>query len=230
MRKDVLVTTFVVIALYIIGCENVTSLSVQPMEIEFQSIGQEIKLDVKALNQQGIEVKNPKIIFRSRDPEVAEVTFDGRVIARSNGATTIEVISGEAMEFVHVKVRLPETLIIRPNSLLLNIAGVKKLTPLLLDKLGQEIKGVQFKFTSSDPEGLKVSSDGTIVAVKEGKYEVKVEALGKVAQVKVEVPPFIPPYERGKITTKKLTKKKGEGSEEKVEYEDPRLQLFNNLP
>ena len=226
--KKYLFSLHILVYLFL-GCQKVSSIEVQPMEIEFQSIGQSLKLEIKALDQHGVEIKEPELVIKSRDPSVAEITPDRTVIARGAGTTTIEIRSGDAMEFVHVKVRLPDRLIIKPNSFRLNLAGVKKLKPKLVDKMAEEIKGVKFEFRSSDPSGLKVDPDGTVTALKEGNYEITITALEKKAVVKVEVPPYIPPWEKGKKKRRKRRVIKKSEQEEREYYEDPRLQIFDKL-
>lgn len=225
-----LASLLILLSLFLfINCDNINSISVAPLNVNFQKVGQSITLDFKALDRKEIEISDAKFNFISRDTNIAGVDDKGVITAHGDGETTIEVTSGKISEYVHVKVILPQKLIVEPQSLTLNLAAVQKLKAKLVDRNGNEINGINYQFVASDPTAIKVEPDGTLLAVKEGEYDVTVTAGDKSVKVHIVVPIF--------DTSEGAPKKTGSGRsrdaielEQQQQREDPRLKLFDNLP
>lgn len=176
------------VAVLLGACEQATSIGVNPAEINLGSEGATMDIEAEPRTRQGLAAKGVAVTFRSRDPNVATVSPSGTVTAVAHGTTTIEVqVEGtEVMEFVHVVVRLPDQVEVRPTSTTCYIGGVKRLAAKVLDRGGKEIRPVDITWSSSDVTKATVA-DGEVTGVNEGEVTISATALGLEGTSKINV-------------------------------------------
>lgn len=164
------------------------SVAVTPTEVNMSSAGATIQIDAEPRDRLGARVNGAVLAYRSRAPEVASVSSTGLVRAEGHGTTTIvvQVEGTELMEFVHVTVRLPERVDIRPGATTCYIGGLKQLKARVLDHSGKAFQNVHFDWSSSDETKARVDN-GEVVGIEEGEVEITATAMGLKATSKISV-------------------------------------------
>lgn len=167
---------------------EVRSLAVTPGEIHLSRVGATMQIDAEPRDKLGAKVKGSVISFLSREPMVASVSSTGLVTAKTHGTTTvvIQVEETEVMEFVHVTVRLPEKIVVRPGATTCYIAGVKRFDATVLDQSGRPFKNVDFEWSISDETKARMD-DGELVGIEEGDVAVTAKAMGLEGTAKVNI-------------------------------------------
>ena len=155
MLRSVVIAAIIGVAtsLSLVACRpRVQSLSLNPSEINLGQVGATLQIEAEPRDRLGARVGEAIVSYRSRDPEIASVSSTGLVTARGSGTTTIvvQVEGSEAMEFVHVEVRVPERLELRPTATTCYIGGLKRLEAQVLDHNGKVFSNVHFDWSSSD--------------------------------------------------------------------------------
>jgi hypothetical protein len=69
--------------------------------------GEQVPLSIAVTDENGDVIASPELLFRSADPEVAQVSPDGYVTAGEQGLTNVFVTSGGLRDQVEVRVHTP---------------------------------------------------------------------------------------------------------------------------
>ncbi len=129
------------------------------------------------------------LAWSSVDPAVATVDAAGRVTGVAPGQTQVQVASGGITGSASVTVaRRPVLLEVEPTALTLALGATAPLTVRVLDANGEVISDAPVGWSSSAPQRVQVTSDGTVRAVGFGEATVTATSGSLSASVVVTVP------------------------------------------
>lgn len=134
------------------------------------------------------------IYYTSSNPGVVSVSATGLLTTGTPGTATITAKTFNkkkatcTVKVLDPSVPQPVKVQLDATSLTIGVKQKVKLNPQMLADDGSTINGADYTVTSSNKKKLKVSDDGTITAVKTGKFTVTVKAYnGVTAKCSVRV-------------------------------------------
>lgn len=167
---------------------SVSRIDVEPAEIALSKVGSTLQINAEPKDRRGAKLSGAIVNFRAREPSVATVSSSGLVTAVAHGTTTIEVrVEGtDYMEFVHVVVRLPEKIEVRPSSTPVYIGGQKVLTAKVLDHDDKVFNNIHIDWSTSN-EKIATVEDGTVTGLDEGEATITAKGMGIEGVSKIRV-------------------------------------------
>ena len=152
--------------------------------------------------------------YESSDTSIAEVTNEGKVIAKSTGsaiikATTVNGKTAEIQIVVEKNAKPIESIILEPKNVTLKVGETKALTVTITPSDTTDDKKVTF--TSSNSSVATVDEKGVITAKNVGTTTIKATTInGKSAEVSVVVENASKPIEKIEVTPTNVSLKVGE--------------------
>jgi hypothetical protein len=174
----------------VIGCgDEVKMVEVEPMTIEFKKTTQSEKIEPKAMDIRGIEIKNVPFTFSSENGSVAMVTGNGVVKPVGDGSTyvvarTPQGITGETF----VKVCLPNKLICDPTEELKLKVGVTGPIKCEVLDCNEEKVSAKIEFGVADETvSRSYEEDHIFVGLKVGDTHAVAKAFDFQQQIRIHV-------------------------------------------
>ena len=122
------------------------------------------------------DATNKELIYKSSDPEIAEVDENGNVTPKKPGTVTITITSKDnttITETVEVTVKNPVTELTAKDDFTIEIEEVENLDA----KVNEDATDKTLIYETSDPGVVKVDSDGNVVGVSEGTATITITSV-----------------------------------------------------
>jgi uncharacterized protein YjdB len=166
-----------------------SKLEIEPASVELLGVGKQAVLVAKVADEGGKELTNQPVTWSTSDNKVVNIE-EGKVTAKGSGEAEITATLGSLTATSKVKVTLPPVakFTIEPADYTIAKAGdAGKLKLVALDAQGQEIKGLNADWVSSDPQTVEVFESGQLHSIKKGRVKIKATYLDKSAEASVTV-------------------------------------------
>ena len=171
------------------GCQRVEKIKVSPERPLMSSRTEGLQLKAVALDKDGKELPDVRVIFKTMTPTMATVDGQGKVTAVQSGDATILMRAGRISRSVNIQIQIPKKIVIKPfvRNLMLGVRKQYKAT-VIDDRDQPMITGEGVKWSTSDPETITVDKYGNIKTVKEGRASITAFAAGikGVAEITVK--------------------------------------------
>jgi uncharacterized protein YjdB len=157
------------------------SIRVSPRKIVLYGIERSQRLTAQLLDSKGNPIEGGRVTWASSKPEVAAVDDAGRVVGKSEGKSNVTASAGEISSGVPVEVVDAAAIEIVPGQAVL--VGPAGTTLALVSKVkGSKNQTVPLRPTwkSSDEKVVKVTPDGTLTSVANGRASISAQ-LGDLA-------------------------------------------------
>jgi Tol biopolymer transport system component len=157
--------------------------------LAFASLGDSIQLTVRAKDAFGDEVAEPAVAWASSDFTVAEVSEQGMVVARGNGAARVIATLGALADTVSVTVgQVVAAGELSREGAVLAEGDTLRLVATFTDSLGSPVPDDWISWSSTNPRVLMVDSMGLVTARRAGgAAEVIASAGGRNEKAMVRV-------------------------------------------
>lgn len=170
---------------------TVVRIAIMPGSSAMDALGQTVQLTATAFDENGNPVADAPVIWSSSDSSVVTVDTDGLVAAVMNGRADIIATSGRARSNIVVTVsQVPARATLTPETAILtDVDETVQLTFSVLDRNGFAVPGIDFTWSSSDPEVAGVESMGRVTARLNGTTQITVvsDELSGSASIEVRI-------------------------------------------
>lgn len=168
--------------------ERLAHIEVKPASIVLDALGQTTRLKAAPTSNLGRVLPPVGVTWSSSDPEVAQVSSSGLVLAVDNGSATVtarsDTIEGVAVVEVHQKI---SAVSVRPDANPLAPGNHVPLRATALDRLGAVVHDATFTWGSSDAEVATVDDVGRVTALRVGTTQVEAHSAGASGSADVYV-------------------------------------------
>ena len=174
-----------------------TRITITPDSVTLTEIGQMVQLTAQVYDQNDNVITGALVTWRSLDFAVASVNSStGVVTARKSGTTPITARSGDAVQFVEVKVvQTPGSIVIESEKTTLTAIGeTHQLSARVLDTNKRTIEGADVNWQSGNADVARVNASGLLTAVNRGVAAITAtsgEVSGSIEMTVMQVPASI---------------------------------------
>jgi hypothetical protein len=177
-----------VLACVATACDKVDFIEIVPADVEFLSRGESKNLSARCMSRAGNRAERAMVAWRSKDPEIAEVSAKGIVTPKKSGVTEAIARYDDVEAAVPVRVAFVEK--------------VQVLNPLITIKEGGESVPIQLKFlglkdrdlgkrgatyTPRDKKIAAIVGGNAVLPLDVGTTTVDIQVDGITASVEVMV-------------------------------------------
>ena len=179
--------------LTIIGSPH--EIGIIPSRAELTAVGMTVQLNATVKDQKNQIVPDAIVNWSSSNSSVASVSSQGLVTARSNGTTTIRVVSGAKSFSADITVaQSPNTIKITPaNPPSITVGRTLRLTATVHDPQNYPIATARVNWLASNPSVATISSTGLVTARGNGRTTIIVSAGDLSHTVTITVPDTMGP-------------------------------------
>jgi len=162
--------------------------SLEPAALSLVGVPATQQLRLRLQDEVGREMAAREVVWRSADEGVVRVV-GGAVTAVAPGQTQVSAAAAGLTAAAAVEVRLPPFagLRVEPARLQLALGASARVAARAVDGTGQAVEGVPLRYSSSDERVVRVSADGTVTAIQQGRARVQASGGGRSAAVEVTV-------------------------------------------
>jgi len=166
------------------------SIQVSPRKVVLYGIDRSERLTAQLLDKKGQAVGSGRLSWASADRQIATVDDGGRIVSKGNGKTTVTASFGNLNVPVPVEVVDAASIEVVPaQATLVGPAGSSFTLNAAVKSSKSQPVSIRPTWSSSDPKVAKVSPDGVVTSVGNGKVAVtaRVGELQGAAEVSVLV-------------------------------------------
>ncbi len=179
MRRAVIICTGLLAVTSFCGCQRVEKIKVTPERPLISSKTDGLQLKAVALDKDGKELADVRVVFKTLTPTMATVDGQGKVTAVQSGDATILMLAGRISKSVNIQIQIAKKIVIKPFTRNLMLGVRKQYKATVIDDRDQPmITGEGVKWSTSDPETITVDKYGNIKTVKEGRATITAFAAG----------------------------------------------------
>ena len=152
----------------------VSSVTVAPMEANFEALGDTLRLTAEAIDANGSSVTDAEFSWASSDESVATVDATGLVTAIASGSVTITATSGSVSGSATVTVaqEVSSVAAVPAEASIAALGDTVRLTAEAFDANGSAVTDVEFSWESSDNSVAKVDASGLVTSVANGTVTI----------------------------------------------------------
>ena len=177
-----------VLACVATACDKVDFIEIAPADVEFLSRGESKNLSARCMSRAGNRAERAMVSWRSKDPEIAEVSAKGVVTPKKSGVTEAIAKYEDVESAIPVRVSFVEK--------------VEVLNPVITIKEGGESVPIQLKFlglkgrdlgkrgatyTPKDKKIAAIVGGNAVLPLDVGKTTVDIQVDGITASLEVTV-------------------------------------------
>lgn len=183
----ILLAIVVLLACTILGCEPpITSLEVTPKMMTLYNEADAQALTVKATDRDGVEVKDPLVVWKSSDPGIVAVDDKGGLSINGSGTTVITAVLDKLKQETTVTVDLCKKLTVEPLEVAVRPGATSTPVVRALNERNMP-SGAPIKWSVSDNNIASVDGNGMITGIAIGQTTVTVECGDQSATVRLNV-------------------------------------------
>jgi hypothetical protein len=177
-----------VLACVATACDKVDFIEISPADVEFQSRGESKNLSARCMSRAGNRAERAMVTWRSKDPEIAEVSAKGVVTPKKSGVTEAIATYGEVESAIPVRVSFVEKVQVL-NPLISMKEGAESI-PIQLKFLGLQGRDLGKRGATFSPKDKKVAAivgGNAVLPLDVGKTTIDIQVDGITASVEVTV-------------------------------------------
>jgi uncharacterized protein YjdB len=171
------------------GPGTVARIVVTPGAVSLTALGDTTRLVASTLDANGNAVSGNTVAWTTSNANVATVNASGLVTARGNGSAAITAPLGtiSAAASVTVAQEVATVSVSPPTVVLAALGETRLLVATAADANGNEVPGVSFQWSTSDPTVASVDSNGEVTAERNGTATVTATVGSTSGEAVVEV-------------------------------------------
>jgi hypothetical protein len=179
----------------VIPTEEIRRLEITPERPVLTAIGDSMQLAALATDAGGNTISECEAAWRSTDANTVKVNARGKIVGKAAGVALIIATCGSQADSTEVEVKTSIAAVsIDPATLSLDAGQTRRISALAADSAGNEVEGVRFTWSSTDPSVAAVDSTGLVSAVAGGTTKItaslgSLEATSAVTVASKQAPP-----------------------------------------
>lgn len=189
--KAMIKLSYLVIAVCIAGfaCSpKPASIELVPKKVTLKSISDGVGISARVLTEEGEQIPEAQVAWRSSDPSIAEIDSTGTVVGKSSGDATVTASVEEVEATVDVTVAIYTTLSVEPSEIKLTVGDSAPVQAAIRNEKDDPIPD-EVAWKSENDAVAKVSETGVVSGVAPGETSVTASAESLSASLKVVVLP-----------------------------------------
>lgn len=180
--------SLVVLACVATACDKVDFIEIVPADVEFQSRGESKNLSARCMSRAGNRAERAIVAWRSRDPEIAEVSAKGVVTPKKSGTTEAIAKYEDVESAIPVRVAFVEKVQVLNPSITIKEGGES--VPIQLKFLGLKDRDLGKRGATYTPRDKKIAAivgGNAVLPLDVGKTTIDIQVDGIAASLEVTV-------------------------------------------